>query len=226
MTRRRRPCDAGVNKSTLACGGEARTLRSLSPCGRLLAGEGLEAVGLEDLRLLVLEERAGGLVLAEAGAARGVGRESLLLRDRGAALGLGLGGSRVGGEDEGEEARGGGAAADAPEVKKGGWRDAMVSFVNRIARTSDVRRWRRVSSAGVTRRFANPFSREMRSGGIGKYSLGGGGGADGGVHADGGLGSLGHDGGTDESRHGCRVGGGEATRAMWIALLRKSDVSF
>ena len=31
----------------------------------------------------------------------------------------------------------------------------MVSFVNRIARTSDVRRWRRVSSAGVTRRFAN-----------------------------------------------------------------------
>jgi|TARA_B100001758_G_scaffold237610_1_gene239857 hypothetical protein len=123
-------------KSTL---GEARTLRSLSPCGRLLAGEGVEAVGLEDLRLLVLEERAGGLVLAEAGAGVAVGGEGLLLRDSGAALGLGLRGSRVGGEDEGEEARGGGAAADAPEVKKGGWRDAMVSIANRIARTSDVR---------------------------------------------------------------------------------------
>ena len=41
------------------------------------------------------------------------------------------------------------------------------------------------------------------------YSLGGGGGADGGVHAGGGLGgSLGHDGGTDEEGgHGFRVGG-------------------
>ena len=74
------------------------------------------------------------------------------------------------------------------------------------------------------RQSSKPFSRKMRSGE--KYSLGGGGGADSGVHADGGLGSLGHDGGTDESEHGCRVGGGEATRALWIDFLCKSDVSF
>ena len=51
----------------------------------------------------------------------------------------------------------------------------------------------------------------FRMGGVGTivYSLGGGGGADGGVHAGGGLGgSLGHDGGTDEEGgHGFRVGG-------------------
>ena len=47
-----------------------------------LAGEALEAVRLEDLRLLILEERAGSLVLAETGTRRlvnGTGVGAVLL---------------------------------------------------------------------------------------------------------------------------------------------------
>ena len=112
---------------------------------RLLAGEGLEAVRLEDLRLLVLEEGAGGLVLAEAGASAGkpsagfggprihahVRHHRLL----GSADALGLTSRRRrrrrgkcefdrvglaggGGHDEGEEAGGGGAARETPAKMK------------------------------------------------------------------------------------------------------------
>ena len=84
---------------------------------RLLAGEGLEAVRLEDLRLLVLEEGAGGLVLAEAGASAGKPGSHRLLGSADALGGrVGLAGG--GGHDEGEEAGSGGAARETPAKMK------------------------------------------------------------------------------------------------------------
>ena len=84
---------------------------------RLLAGEALEAVRLEDLRLLVLEEGAGGLVLAKAGASAGKpGSHGLLGLAN--ALGGRIGLAGGGGHDEREEAGGGGAARETPAKMK------------------------------------------------------------------------------------------------------------
>ena len=93
----------------------ARVYSCLLRPGRLLAGEAIEAVRLHDLRLLVLEERAGGLVLAEAGArglghGAGVGAVRLGGVLRAHALGRGGGltskerGNEVGAEGKGESA--------------------------------------------------------------------------------------------------------------------------
>ena len=97
--------------------GEKKTLRSFLCSSRLLAGEALEAVRLEDLRLLDLEEGAGGLVLAKAGASAGKpGSHGLLGLAN--ALGGRIGLAGGGGHDEREEAGGGGAARETPAKMK------------------------------------------------------------------------------------------------------------